>query len=929
MIKGANNERIINSNFKIKISNFSKKIVKYYLFQKKIEDFFVNEQNKNKDYNVDQLIQENQLNKIKNFYILDYEWIQNWKSNSRYNVVKYELDQIYDPNNKNIINDLETKCHILEDGGGAIDDRTPLTYSSFSFTLFVSNPALKLKDFECLLDEETFNLFQGGGFFGFFKRKNVVSNIEGIISKDIIILFIEKFQSIKFIYKYISDDKDELIQLTANCIMFNEDHEFMESESKLKYEKLKNFILSHDDNDLIDIFNQNKIEINKEVIITIEDKFDIEIINNNIAKKESELKSRLSKNINFNNINKFRLIGLDNVGATCYMNATLQCFMNINALTMNFLNESIYNKIQTNYSLCELSSAYCNLLEKIWLDDNIKSSYAPNEFKNVISEKNPLFQGVNANDSKDLINFLLEGMNYELSQLNKVGKDNSKINLFIDQTDMLNILKNFIEDFSKNNNSIISNTFFFIIQTDTKCIFCNTLKYNFQALFLLEFPLELIYNYNISQNIPSINNKGRKCVNLYSCFRQYIQPTYFTGENQLYCNTCNCSRDAYSINTFFSLPPVLIIILNRGKGKSFDCDVDFPDYLNLQNYVSYKKSVYNYQLKGVISHLGESGMSGHFIAYCRHRIDNQWYCFNDSIVTLCKDSNRPYTVGTAYILFYESIENKTNIIFDKGIDLNLLFNNNNGVNNNIINIPNNNMNMNMGMNINLINNQNILNVQNNEINNNNNNFIMNGLNNNMNGINNINNLMNNSNNILNMKNNLNEINNNMNNNIDNNMNNNMNNNIKNNLINNMNNNINNNMNNNMIHDVNNNMNMINNCNNINNNKCGININMNDNMNEVNNNMACENIKINNNENNNINNLNNNNLNNQINSINNNINNMNNNDDLYPLNNNMNDINNKFNNINGNMNNFNNNENNNIYPDLDNNNNNNFINNSGN
>ena len=81
----------------------------------------------------------------------------------------------------------------------------------------MSNPALKLKDFECLLDEETFNLFQGGGFFGFFKRKNVVSNIEGIISKDIIILFIEKFQSIKFIYKYISDDKDELTFIL--CLM--------------------------------------------------------------------------------------------------------------------------------------------------------------------------------------------------------------------------------------------------------------------------------------------------------------------------------------------------------------------------------------------------------------------------------------------------------------------------------------------------------------------------------------------------------------------------------------------------------------------------------------------------------------------------------------------------------------------------------------
>ena len=176
---------------------------------------------------------------------------------------------------------------------------------------------------------------------------------------------------------------------------------------------------------------------------------------------------------------------------------------------------------------------------------------------------------------------------------------------------------------------------------------------------MLEFPLKLVYNFNVNRNIPSINNRGNKCVNLYTCFEHYGQVANFVGENRLYCNNygqvanfvgenrlycnkCNGLRDADSVNILFSLCPVLVIILNRGKGKTFDCDVDFPLYLDLQNYVEYKYSISKYQLKGVISHLGESGMSGHFIAYCRHRIDNQWYLYNDSTVTLCKNQNKDF-----------------------------------------------------------------------------------------------------------------------------------------------------------------------------------------------------------------------------------------------------------------------------------------------
>jgi ubiquitin C-terminal hydrolase len=54
-------------------------------------------------------------------------------------------------------------------------------------------------------------------------------------------------------------------------------------------------------------------------------------------------------NVNFNYIKSPSFRGLDNVGATCYMNATLQCLANIKPLTEYFLqkkNIPLYFKIK-------------------------------------------------------------------------------------------------------------------------------------------------------------------------------------------------------------------------------------------------------------------------------------------------------------------------------------------------------------------------------------------------------------------------------------------------------------------------------------------------------------------------------------------------------------------------------------------------------
>ena len=97
--------------------------------------------------------------------------------------------------------------------------------------------------------------------------------------------------------------------------------------------------------------------------------------------------------------------------------------------------------------------------------------------------------------------------------------------------------------------------------------------------------------------------------------------------------------------------------MNRGKGKSFKCNVDFPYNLFLQQFILCQESISSYELKGVITHLGESGASGHFVASCKSPCDNHWYRYNDAIVNPINDvQTEIINFGMPYILFYKKRE---------------------------------------------------------------------------------------------------------------------------------------------------------------------------------------------------------------------------------------------------------------------------------
>ena len=397
--------------------------------------------------------------------------------------------------------------------------------------------------------------------------------------------------------------------------------------------------------------NKNKELMQKESNIQIKEK-QLFLRENKIITKEKELTEREKKIIIIEKQTKVVLIGLNNIGATCYMNATLQCFSNTKKLTEYFL-----SNFKNNDSKKIMSNQYFEVIRNLWDVETENKSYSPYSFKEVLSKENPLFAGIAANDSKDLINFLLERFHQELNVINNLGDINNIFSMKQpDQTNELAMLKEFLEEYTQKFNSPISNLFYGILETKSQCQGCNIIKFNFQVYSFLEFPLQQVnqYYFKLGKR-PLITKEGKNPdVSLYECFEYNRKVDIMSGENQMYCNICNKLCNSYYSTLLYSGPNNLIINLNRGKGAVYECRVNFPNQLNIFNFLTYKEGITVYELYAVICHLGPSSMSGHFVAYCRNRIDNQWYLYNDGMVTKCTKQFQ-YNDGMPYILFYKAL----------------------------------------------------------------------------------------------------------------------------------------------------------------------------------------------------------------------------------------------------------------------------------
>jgi ubiquitin C-terminal hydrolase len=397
-----------------------------------------------------------------------------------------------------------------------------------------------------------------------------------------------------------------------------------------------------------------------------------------------------------------------------------------------------------------LTESFKILIDAIWPEEGRQKElknkhYEPYDFKNKISAMDPLFKSYSAKDAKDLVNFIVMTLHTELNKEDDKNSNNIINYANIDQRNQIQTFSIFLTDFKNNFRSFISDIFYAIQQTQTQCLKCKTIQYNFQTYFFLIFPLEevkkytinKIYNetnfnnmnnimnnnmnmnmnmnynnYNMSNNmnnnynmnmnfygnmnnlgnniinnmqnlVNTINNNRNFCMNsnqnnfqkleklnkdivhIFDCFDYNQKLDTFTGNNAMFCNYCGQITESNYCTTLLTLPKVLIILLNRGKGIEFKIKLEFTEILDLNQYAELKDSndhnnSNKYKLIGVITHLGNSGEDGHFIAHCLSPIDNQWYTYNDAIVTQKSNFKEIIDFGMPYLLFYHKIDDNYN-----------------------------------------------------------------------------------------------------------------------------------------------------------------------------------------------------------------------------------------------------------------------------
>jgi len=573
------------------------------------------------------------------FYLLNNEFIEEYLKSNKVKHEKY-ISKII---NENKITEIPPIFPLEKDNlkdFGIQKEETIEAMGEFAYKVLV----LKIQtDIYCFyfLDENE-ELRQG---YLRFYRENTENEMINILKSDGVVDFFEK-------YKIKSDN--ELFQPGYNFEIII--HNLEEDEKKEKQ-------IVFDDKKIMNSIKYSIEEMKKVIINSSRSKSDaglgdskIEIIRaqnrrssfskGDKDKDDKEKNKEDKKNFKFKDLFKKKKKikpgkkGLRNVGATCYMNATLQCFSNSDTLKTELIDKYDEYKKEANTSK-KLTFALAEVIFNLWkvLDDK---KYIPEDFKRIIGEMNPLFKKVGANDPKDLVLFLLIKI-HEETNVKKETNQNICNTPLPNPYNFYSVYNDFNQYYTSNNNSIISKEFYGCVNSITTCYICQNSIHNIQIKNILFFPLE---------EVRKFKNYTKKEVSIIDCF-EYCEK--YDMYPSFYCNICRNNCPAYSYSKIINSPKTLIINLNRGRGIEFDVKIKSEEYIDLRNFIYNPQSPYYYELKGVISHFGSNDEGGHFIAYCKNSNNCKWYKFNDEIVekSSFKDA---LTKGMPYVLFYSHVD---------------------------------------------------------------------------------------------------------------------------------------------------------------------------------------------------------------------------------------------------------------------------------
>lgn len=184
--------------------------------------------------------------------------------------------------------------------------------------------------------------------------------------------------------------------------------------------------------------------------------------------------------------------GLQNIGNTCFMNATLQCLSNTAALRYFFAGgpeeaPAFASQICTSPLSMQgkLAREFSRVLRQMW--SNTNTSIAPAQLKKLIGNKRPEFSGYQQHDAHELLGFLLDGLHEDVNRAPYPPENPEDIEP--DGKTEEEIAAGKWQDYLKRNDSKIVELFQFQIRSELECPVTGNKSITFDPIMYLSLPV--------------------------------------------------------------------------------------------------------------------------------------------------------------------------------------------------------------------------------------------------------------------------------------------------------------------------------------------------------------------------------------------------------------------------------------------------------
>jgi ubiquitin carboxyl-terminal hydrolase 8 len=396
------------------------------------------------------------------------------------------------------------------------------------------------------------------------------------------------------------------------------------------------------------------------------------------------------------------IVGLVNVGNTCYLNSALQNLFATDLLAVYLIGTSetdaeykndlkhgcielIMKEKKCKMNEIDIKMVYKKIRESLTytlrnlfvIGWNENCKIKPVEFKANLGRKNNMFMGYRQHDSQEALSFIIDKVHEET----KTDVETNIINLSEMYTEYLQIYEKYLEnmknndlnkeqkhvihvkymnyrmdklriaaiisylfywrEFLKNNHSAIIDIFTGLFMSQISCQTCKNITFNFEPYNIILLPIE----------------EKDTSITLSDCLDNFLlKDDQLIGNNQYECDYCNAKSDAEKKLLLWSIPPRLIIQLKRFTNNSrINTTIDFPiEGLDMSKYMTeYTTSKCVYDLYGVIVHSGGLN-SGHYVSFTKNAVNGLWYLYDDEKILQIENDTLETRIKNsgAYVLLY-------------------------------------------------------------------------------------------------------------------------------------------------------------------------------------------------------------------------------------------------------------------------------------